>query len=681
MANVILIVYTGFRMKTREKKYPRFIDRDPYLKPYADVIRQRSEHVRYLEEKITGGELSLNEFASGHHYYGLQRLPDGWVFREWAPNATAIAMVGDFSDWQTRPEYVLKRINDNGDWQLELPLNALKHGQLYKLNISWPGGCGERLPSYANRVVQDPQTKIFSAQVWYPPLAYRWHWERPEPSGRIPLIYECHVGMAQEDGKVGTYNEFRENILPRIMDAGYNTIQLMAIQEHPYYGSFGYHVSNFFAASSRFGTPEELKKLIDAAHQLGIAVILDLVHSHAVSNEIEGLSRFDGTLYQYFHDGERGNHSAWGSRCFDYGKPQVLHFLLSNCKYWLEEYKVDGFRFDGVTSMMYHHRGLGTAFGSYDSYFGGDVDNDAVAYLALANKLIHEENAQAITVAEDVSGMPGLCAPIQDGGCGFDYRLAMGMPDAWFKMVREQKDEDWSMHHIWHTVTDHRAEEQVVSYVESHDQAIVGDKTLIFELVDAAMYHSMTKEAESLAIDRGLALHKMIRLVTAATATGAYLNFMGNEFGHPEWIDFPREENGWSYHYARRQWSLRDNPSLRYHFLADFDIAMLNVIEDCKKAEPQLLLANDGDKVLAFRRGQLLFVFNFHPQTSFTDYGIFTDDAKYRLLMSSDEPEYGGFGRLEPDMVYLPETFEDRYMLKLYLPNRTALVLRRERDA
>ena len=458
----------------------------------------------------------------------------------------------------------------------------------------------------------------------------------------------------------------------------------MAIQEHPYYGSFGYHVANFFAASSRFGTPEELKALIDEAHRLGIAVIVDLVHSHSVANEIEGLACFDGTPYQYFHEGARGKHEAWDSRCFDYGKPQVLHFLLSNCRFWLDEYNIDGFRFDGVTSMMYHHRGLGTAFGSYDAYFGGTVDDDALAYLTLANKLIHEVTPTAITIAEDVSGMPGLCAPVTEGGCGFDYRLAMGLPDTWFKLVREVQDQDWSMQHIWHQLTDHRPEERTVSYVESHDQAIVGDKTMMFELVDASMYSSMTKKAEDLAIDRGMALHKLLRLVTASTASGGYLNFMGNEFGHPEWIDFPREGNNWSYHYARRQWSLRDNPELRFHYLADFDAAMLAMLTEhgaLAKTPPRLLLANDGDNILAFEREGMYFFFNFHPEQSFTDYGIEVIPGTYRLLMDSDEERFGGQARLALNQEFLPEPVRDgnllRYMLRLYLPCRTSLVLKR----
>ncbi|MBT3192692.1 MAG: 1,4-alpha-glucan-branching enzyme [Verrucomicrobia bacterium] len=662
---------------------PAFTNSDPYLEPFGDVIERRAAHTRYTLDRLTDGSNQLGEFASAHEYYGLHRSDSGWVFREWAPNATAIWLVGDFSGWERLDTFALKRISDSGDWEVQLPQEALAHENLYKLHVCWDGGEGDRIPAYARRVVQDDSTKIFTTQVWAPNEPYVWQHEQPDRA-EPTAIYESHVGMAQEDGRVGSYDEFREHVLPRIKRAGYNTVQLMAILEHPYYGSFGYHVSNFFAASSRFGTPEALKALVDEAHRLDMAVIVDLVHSHSVSNEIEGLSCFDGTQYQYFHEGARGSHEAWDSRCFDYGKPEVLHFLLSNCKYWLDEYRIDGFRFDGVTSMMYHHRGLGTGFGNYDAYFGGDVDDDALAYLALANTLIHEVFPNAITIAEDVSGMPGLCAPPQEGGCGFDFRLAMGMPDTWFKLVRDVKDEDWSMQYIWQQLTDHRPEERTISYVESHDQAIVGDKTMMFELVDAAMYDSMSTQAESLAIDRGMALHKLLRLATASTANGGYLNFMGNEFGHPEWIDFPREGNGWSYHYARRQWSLRDDPGLRFHFLADFDQAMLEMMtsgEITADKPPRFLYAHDGDKILAFERNGLYFIFNFHPEQSFTDYGIEVIPGKYELVMNSDEARFGGHSRIASDQEFIPQPVMDgnlqRNMLKLYIPCRTALVLKR----
>lgn len=661
---------------------PAFIAKDPWLAPFSENFKQRQEHAGWTESRLTGGRIPLTEFASAHEYYGLHRRDNQWVFREWAPNATALHLICDSNNWRPSPGFAAERINEKGDWELQLAPEALAHGDHYKLHVSWPHGSGERIPACARRVVQDHTTNIFSAQVWSPSTPYVWRHPRPRRH-ETAFIYECHIGMALEEPRVGTYDEFRRYVLPRIKDAGYNTIQMMAIQEHPYYGSFGYHVSSFFAASSRFGTPEALKALIDDAHGMGITVIMDLVHSHAVSNEVEGIARLDGTPFLYFHDGPRGHHPAWGSRCFDYGKPEVIHFLLSNCRFWLDEYHIDGFRFDGITSMLYHHHGLGPAFATYDDYFNGTVDDDALAYLTLANKLIHGILPDALTVAEDVSGMPGLCATVADGGVGFDLRLAMGLPDCWFNMVRKLKDEDWNMHHLWHHLTDRRPEEKTISYVESHDQAIVGDKTMIFELVDAAMYDGMSRRSESIIIDRGMALHKLIRLITAATAVGGYLNFMGNEFGHPEWIDFPREGNGWSFHFARRQWSLRDNPDLRYHALAEFDRAMLNVLQaqGGGGGAPQALCLHDGDKVIAFLHGELVFIFNLNPGTSFPDYGIKVPEGTYDLIMDSDEPRFGGHNRIAGkqrfESVHVEDNHQKLTMIRLYLPSRTALVLRR----
>ena len=517
--------------------------------------------------------------------------------------------------------------------------------------------------------MQDESTKDFNAQVWQPTEQYIWQNDGFDGPKKPPLIYEAHIGMASEDEKVASYNEFTRDILPYIKQAGYNTVQLMGIQEHPYYGSFGYHVSNFFAASSRFGTPEDLKKLIDTAHGLGLAVIIDLVHSHAVKNETEGLSRFDGTLYQYFHDGGRGEHPAWDSRCFDYGKPEVAKFLLSNCRYWLDEYHIDGYRFDGVTSMLYTHHGLEKSFGHYDEYFN-HVDDDAISYLTLANQLIHDIKPSAITVAEEMSGMPGLAAPIASGGIGFDYRLSMGIPDLWIKIIKEKTDEQWDVSHLLHELSQHRAEEKTISYAESHDQALVGDKTLIFRLVDKDMYWHMAIGKTNLVVERGIALHKMIRLLTASTNSGGYLAFMGNEFGHPEWIDFPREGNSWSYKYARRQWHLVKDPLLTYQWLAKFDEQMLDIISRLN-GHIEYAKAHTADQVLAFYRGGYVFAFNFNPEKSFTDYGVKVPNGNYGLVLSTDARQYGGQGRISSKAPY---TTNQHGQLLLYLPARTAAV-------
>ena len=661
------------------------IDRDPWLEPYKKAIVGRYEHALNKESELTeNGKSNLSDFATGYLYFGLHRTNDGWVFREWAPNATQIYMIGTFSDWKEKETYAMKRI-DNGNWELELPADALQHGELYKLNIHWNDGQGERIPAWATRVVQDDITKIFSAQVWNPEEKFQFSKTSFTPNTDPLLIYECHIGMAQQEEKVGTYNEFRERILPRIVKAGYNCIQIMAIQEHPYYGSFGYHVSNFFAASSRFGTPEELKQLIDTAHGLGIAVIMDIVHSHSVKNEVEGLANLAGDPCQYFYQGAKREHPAWDSLCFDYGKNEVLHFLLSNCKFWLDEYQFDGFRFDGVTSMLYHSHGLGEAFVDYNDYYNGHQDDNAICYLTLANKLVHQVNPHAITVAEEVSGMPGLAAKQEDGGYGFDYRMAMNIPDYWIKTIKEKIDEDWKPSSIFWEVTNRRKEEKTISYTESHDQALVGDKTIIFRLIDADMYWHMQKGDENYKVNRGLALHKMIRLITATTINGGYLNFMGNEFGHPEWIDFPREGNGWSCKYARRQWDLVDRKTLTYHYLADFDSRMIELIEGTTSFQTlpiQEIWHNDGDQILAYKRKNLVFVFNFNPSKSFTDYGFLVEPGSYETVLNTDAKELGGNGLTDDSITHFTNfdalyKGENKEWLKLYIPARSAIVLRK----
>jgi len=649
---------------------------DPLLLPYLPIIQGRHQHFINTLHRVQGDASRLADACNSHLYYGLHRNNTEWVLREWAPNATAIFLLCDSNDWQKNNHYSFTKLNDQ-DWELRLPANILHHEMLYKLLVEWEGGSGERIPSHTTRAVQDDYTKVFSAQVWCPEHPY--HWQHPRPKAAPhPLIYEAHIGMSTEHQCVSTFIEFRLYVLPRIAALGYNTIQLMAIQEHPYYGSFGYQVANFFAVSSRFGTPEELKELIDTAHSLGIRVLLDIVHSHAVSNEAEGLSRFDGTDYLYFHRGERGKHPAWDSRCFDYGKPQVLNFLLSNCKYWLEEFRFDGFRFDGVTSMIYYDHGLGKAFTDYSFYYDGNEDEDALVYLALANQLIHELYPEALTIAEEMSGLPGLASPIAEKGVGFDYKLSMGIPDYWIKLLKEVPDEQWHVGDIYYELTNKRAEERTISYAESHDQALVGDKTIFFRLTDKEIYTGMSVFDHSLIINRAMALHKMIRLITLATAGGGYLAFMGNEWGHPEWIDFPRQGNNWSYAHARRLWSLVDNPDLKFKYLNAFDSAMIHFATESNilDYEPRVLVRDIERQLLIFERRGYLFVFSFNPTTSYTDYQFDAPAGKYITILNTDNPAFGGDNRIDERVEHFTQYTGKENLLSLYIPARIGFVLK-----
>ena len=656
----------------------RIIEIDPYLAPFERDLILRTENYTRVRNELVGGVGSLTDFANGHHFFGFHKTSDGWVYREWAPAAEEMFLTGDFNSWDLTANRMDRK--ENGVFELFLPENTLSPGQKVQAVVRHHGNLLRRIPTYATRVVQDPVTYLWCAEL-EETVSTSYPWQVTDfATPKTPLIYECHIGMAQDKYDIGSYDEFRENILPRIAKLGYNTIQIMAIMEHPYYGSFGYQVSNFFAASSRYGKSEDLKRLIDTAHQMGIAVLLDVVHSHAVKNTSEGLNEFDGTEYQFFHAGEKGNHSAWGTKLFDYGKHEVLHFLLSNLKFWMEIFHFDGFRFDGVTSMLYHDHGLGSAFTDYSMYFSLNTDTEAVTYLQLANELIHTVKKDAITVAEDMSGMPGMCIPIADGGIGFDYRLSMGVPDLWIKILKEKKDEDWDILQIWYELIGRRPAEKNIGYCESHDQALVGDKTIMFRLCDAEMYHSMTRLWDSPVISRGIALHKMIRLLTSSVAGEGYLNFMGNEFGHPEWIDFPREGNGWSYHYCRRQWNLVENELLRYADLNRFDEAMIQLLKRDRVLETPSVnrWMHQGDKVMIYERGDALFAFNFHPSQSFEGYFIPTGkEGIFEVTLTTDDPAFGGYDRIDRTYRYRADVQGDgRIGFYTYLPARTATVFR-----
>ena len=661
----------------------KIVDNDNWLTPVADEVEKRFERYQNRLKAIENQFGSLNNFASAHQFFGFHydKIRKGWWYREWAPAAHYLSLYGDFNGWE-RYANPLENVG-NGIWEIFLPdtdyKDKLVHGSLLKVLVQSSIGEQERIPVYITRVVQDVDTKDFSAQFWNPEKPYKFENKSPKIVDEPLLIYESHVGMAQEKEEVGSYNEFIANVLPRIKADGYNAVQLMAIAEHPYYGSFGYHVSNFFAASSRFGTPEELKKLVDTAHGMGLRVIMDLVHSHTVKNVREGINLFDGTEYQYLKPGLEGVHPQWDSKLFNYGKTETLQLLLSNVKYWLEEYHFDGYRFDGVTSMLYKHHGIGETFDSPWKYFGDSVDNDAVTYLQLANKLIHDIDNQNVTIAEDVSGMPGICAKIEDGGIGFDYRLGMGLPDFWIKVLKDQSDEQWNMHEFFFTMTNRLSDVKTIAYAESHDQALVGDKTLAFRLMDKEMYTAMDKASQNLIIDRGIALHKMIRFFTITLGGDAWLNFMGNEFGHPEWIDFPRYDNGWSYKYAKRQWSLADNGYLKYHWLGDFDKAMLDFVKKTKvmQAEPAWLLnADEDNKTIVFERNNLIFVFNW-GQKSLPDYKInVKQTGDYEIMFTTDDKCFGGFENIDKNAVFPSEKKGDEITMKIYNVARTATVYR-----
>ncbi|KAL7652620.1 alpha-1,4-glucan branching enzyme [Aspergillus niger] len=666
------------------------IQLDPWLEPFRDALKQRFQFVESWVKTINETEGGLDKFSRGYERYGINVNANGDItYREWAPNAVEAELVGDFNNWDVTAHPMTK--NSFGVWEITLPAKdgvpVIPHDSKIKITMVTPEGERiYRIPAWIKRVVQDlTVSPTYESVFWNPPATERYQFKHSRPKRPESLrIYEAHVGISSPETRVATYKEFTANMLPRIKYLGYNAIQLMAIMEHAYYASFGYQVNSFFAASSRYGTPEDLKELVDTAHSMGLVVLLDVVHSHASKNVLDGLNMFDGSDHLYFHSGGKGQHELWDSRLFNYGSHEVLRFLLSNLRFWMEEYKFDGFRFDGVTSMLYTHHGIGTGFsGGYHEYFGGSVDGEGVMYLTLANEMLHSLYPDCITVAEDVSGMPALCLPHALGGVGFDYRLAMAIPDMYIKLLKEKSDDEWDIGNLSFTLVNRRHGEKTIAYAESHDQALVGDKTIMMWLCDKEMYTHMSVLTEfTPIIERGMALHKMLRLVTHGLGGEGYLNFEGNEFGHPEWLDFPRAGNNNSFWYARRQLNLTEDHLLRYKFLNDFDRAMQLTEEKygwLHSPQAYISLKHEGDKVLVFERAGLLWIFNFHPSNSFTDYRVGVEQAgTYRIVLDTDDKEFGGFGRNLKETRFfttdLPWNGRSNY-LQVYLPTRTALVL------
>lgn len=672
------------------------ISLDPQLAPHEGHLRYRWDQFAKTLESIARHEGSLERFALGHYKYGFVREKDGvTTYREWTPGAVGAQLIGDFNGWSgtwmERDEF--------GVFKVDLPDNpsgipAIPHGSRVKVRLHHKDGWTvDRLPAWIRYATADPTVMgaTYDGIHWDPPPSERYTLKHPRPRklSSSLRIYEAHVGMSSPEEKVTSYTYFKDEVLPRIANLGYTAIQLMAVQEHAYYGSFGYHVTNPFAVSSRSGTPEDLKALVDEAHRLGMFVFLDVVHSHISSNADDGLAGFDlgqGKDANYFLQGDAGYHRQWDSRLLDYSCYETLRYLLSNLRYWIEEYGFDGFRFDGVTSMLYHHHGIDVGFGggNYSEYFSPATNVDAVVYLMLANELVRSLLPSAITIAEDVSGMPGLCRPVREGGVGFDARLGMGIPDYWIRLLKHVRDEHWKPTDIVSVLCNRRYTEKTVAYAESHDQALVGDQTIAFRLMGAEMYSGMSSlQTPSPTIERGIALHKLIRLVTMCLGGEAYLNFMGNEFGHPEWIDFPREGNDWSYKYCRRQWNLVDAGHLRYSQLNAWDRACMKLDDNFEFISSPIqwaTLVDDEQQILVAERGELLFVFNFSPFNDYQGLSVPTPQAgKYRIVLGSDDAEFGGRGRLGHGVDHFTQPAAEemcgrhQYM-KVFAPARSAVV-------
>jgi len=621
---------------------------DAELMEYEGFFSRRVDLFTREIQRLRSEWGSLAAYAGLHRELGMHKVErDGrlyWRCREWAPAAHSVYLATDRVNFERSYPYRFARTDDPMLWELFVPAEELPHGTYYELHMasSRTGRHVTRVPAFAVWVEQNRDNENqWCARVWDPPEAFAFRRPRPQrPS--FPRIYEAHVGIAQsalgkKPKQFGTYRHFAEKVLPRIKKGGYTTVQLMGIPEHPLYKSFGYQVSGYFAPSSRFGTPDDFKYLVDEAHRLELGVILDITHSHACPNTEQGLARYDTSRY-FFRDLK----TQWDTVSFDYSQERTRRFLLSNCRYWLEEFNIDGFRFDAVGNMIYLDHGLDDDFSHVGRCFYGKdgqnrLDENGVLYLSLANTLVHELAPHAITLAEEFSGAPGMSCSPDNAGLGFDYRFAMGLPDFWAKFIEEGR----TMGQMWHELTNRRHYDKTISYTECHDQCINGDDAFIWRMIKDDMYTHMSVFSDSWKCSRGVALHKLMRFITLGSAGQGWLNFMGNEFGHPEWID--------AEDYAHRQWHLAETTHLKYSKLDAFDRNLLRLVREYPEQfqrGPRFRYIHEEERILAFERGTLLFVFNFHELQAQKHLDLMVTPGKYTEIFSSDELAYAGHGNL-----------------------------------
>lgn len=557
---------------------------------------------------------------------------------------------------------------------------CIPHGSKYRVYFNTPDGPLERVPAWATYVLPDADGRQACAVHWDPPSESAYKWKNKHPTApKSLLIYECHVGISGSEPRLSSFSEFTKKVLPHIKDLGYNAIQLFGIVEHKDYFTAGYRVTNMYAVSSRYGTPEDFKHLVDEAHGIGLLVFLDVVHSYSAADEMVGLSLFDGTNDCYFHTGKRGHHKFWGTRMFKYADVDVLQYLLSNLNWWVEEYRIDGFQFHSLSSMMYTHNGFATFTGELEEYCNQYVDRDALMYLILANDILHALHPNIITIAEDATYYPGLCEATSQGGLGFDYYVNLSASEMWLSFLEKVPDNEWSMSKIVTTLMGNRQyTNKMLLYAENHSQSISGGRSFA-EILFGGKEDRPAESTDSLL--RGCSLHKLIRLITFSIGGCAYLNFMGNEFGHPKGVEFPTASNNNSFELANRRWELLNNDGI-HHALFLFDKDMMKLEQNervLSRGLPNVHHVKDDTMVISYTRGPVLFIFNFHPTNSYEKYIVGVEEAgEYQVIMNTDEKNYGGQGMINGDQ-YVQKTIRKRCdglqnCLQVPLPSRTAQV-------
>ena len=585
-------------------------------------------------------DFDIHLFGEGTHFEAFNKLGahtithgirTGVHFAVWAPNARRVSVVGNFNAWDGRV-HPMRAIRPGGYWEIFIP--DLGQGDPYKFEVIGADGarvlkadpCGRyfEVPPQTASIVWDGSGHEWQDEEWMRARPGRDQWKRSPMS-----VYEVHLGSWQRspDGRVHTYREMAGGLVKYVKDMGFTHVELLPVMEHPYTGSWGYQVIGFFAPTSRFGTPEDFKFLVDAFHQAGIGVILDWVPGHFPKDQ-HGLARFDGTALYEHSDPRQGEHQDWGTLVFNYGRHEVRSFLLSNALFWLKEFHLDGLRVDAVASMLYldYSRKDGEWV---PNTLGGRENLDAIEFIKRLNMLVEHECPGTFVSAEESTSWPGVTQPVHLGGLGFTYKWNMG----WMHDMLDYMKED-PVHRKWHhnkiTFSMMYAYSEKFALPFSHDEVVHGKRSML----DKMPGDVWQKHANLRALYGYMFVHP-----------GKKLLFMGGEIGQwREWnhdwqLDW--EVLGDPLHAGLQRWVsdlnriYQDEPAL---FDADFDPGGFAWI-DCNDHEHSIIALTRRARA---QEDALVAIVNFTPVPR-RDYRLGVPQrGSYRELLNSDSDVYGG---------------------------------------
>ena len=617
-------------------------------------------------------------FKEGNHYklyekFGAHSLEidgvEGVYFSVWAPFAKEVSVIGDFNKWHSETHKLLPRWDESGIW--EGFIAGLKWGDVYKYGIRTNKGVLlEKGDPFAVSWEQNLQAGSLVSTTWFEWNDKNWMSDRANKNSlKAPMsVYEMHLGSwmrgTDDPEKYFSYIEIAERLVPYIKEMGFTHVEFMPVMEYPYDPSWGYQVTGFFAATSRFGSPQDLMFLINELHNNEIGVLLDWVPSH-FPGDANGLHFFDGTFLYEHEDPRKGFHPDWKSYIFNYGRPEVKSFLISNAMFWLDRYHADGLRVDAVTSML--HLDYSRNEGEWEpNIYGGNVNLEAKKFLQDFNKAVYKEFPDIITIAEESSDFPMLTKPVYDGGIGFGMKWMMGWMHDTLKYFKEEPDTRKYQHNKLTFGSMYVFNENYMMPL-SHDEVVHGKASLIYKMPG--------DEWQKFANLRALYLYMF-------THPGAKLLFMGNEFAQTGEWNFTQSLD----------WHL-----LKYHVhkgMQDF-VKKLNHLYRNETAlyennfSPdgmEWVEANDADNsiYIYLRKGKkdddvLMVVLNLTPRVF--DYKIGVDEGtNWEVILNSDDEEFAGSG-VQAEIV---DEEDDEWMYRanaiiLKLPPLAGVILRQKK--